>query len=154
MLMVDFIPNHSEADVLIPTIAESSKSIGEIITTAAAGVLLRGGLSNHFSYTEDGRLVINPASPPDLEQGCEILRRTLEVRETGQKLDNYSAWTLGMLGDELERFFGFIFRETRHRVAVDFHRRSLKKKGSIGHAEIVPGIGIWVAIGGVRFPGD
>ena len=106
LLMVDFIPDKSEAAVLIPTIAESSKTIGEIITTAAAGVLLRGGLSNHFSYTEDGRLVINPASPPSLEQACEILRRTLEVRETGQKLDNYSAWTLGMLMDECERFFG------------------------------------------------
>lgn len=106
LLMVDFLPARDADNVLMPAVIESSKSIGEIITTAAAGVLLRGGLSNHFHYTEDGRLVINPSSPPSLEQGCEILKRTLEVRETSQKLDNYSAWTLGMLWDELDRFFG------------------------------------------------
>ncbi len=99
----------SDEPVEVLAVASSERSISEIITRAAAGVLLRGGLVNHFQYLESGELVVNPENPPSLEQGYEIIRRTLEIKETSQKLDNYSAWTLGMLGDQMERLFGDAF---------------------------------------------
>lgn len=106
LAQVDFHRVAESHGVSIPQIAESSTSIADLIIKSTAGVLLRGGLSNHFNYLEDGQLVVNTANPPTLDQGYEVIRRTLEIKETGQKLDNYSAWTLGMLGDQLERFFG------------------------------------------------
>ncbi len=99
----------TDEPVEVLAVAGSERSISEIITRAAAGVLLRGGLVNHFQYLESGELVVNPENPPSLEQGYEIIRRTLEIKETSQKLDNYSAWTLGMLGDQMERLFGDAF---------------------------------------------
>ena len=107
---IDFHPAPRVSDPIdVLAIAADTRSIGEIITRAAAGVLLRGGLSDHFQYLETGELAIVPDNPPSLDQGYEIVRRTMEIRETGQKLDNYSAWTLGMLGDQLERLFGDSF---------------------------------------------
>lgn len=105
---VDFTPVVSR-DVTVEAIAESGRTISELITRAAAGVLLSGGLSNHFQYEENGELNINPTNPPSIEQGYEILKRTLEIKETGAKLDNYSSWTMGMLGDKLEALFGDAF---------------------------------------------
>lgn len=106
MASIDFNAMSQAEGVSIHEISESNRSVAEIITKAAAGVLLRGGLSNHFRYLETGELIIDPSNPPSLEQGCDIIRRTLEIKETGQRLDNYSAWTLGMLADQMENFFG------------------------------------------------
>lgn len=104
---IDFHPvKHSAAIVNVEDVATSDRPISEIITRAAAGVLLRGGLSAHFQYTEAGELLVNPENPPSIEQGYEIVKRTLEIRETALKLENYSAWTLGMLADQMERLFG------------------------------------------------
>lgn len=112
MAQIDFASFAEQSGVSIPEIAASTTPISELIIKSTAGVLLRGGLSNHFAYLESGELVVNPDNPPTLDQGYEIVRRTMEIKETGQKLDNYSSWTLGMLGDQLERFFGDNFDVT------------------------------------------
>ena len=106
MLMVEFEPLATVAQTIVPAVVQSDKDVSTIIVAAAAGVLLRGGLSDHFQYEESGRLVINPDNPPTLEQSLEMLRRTLEMKETSDKLENYSAWTLGMLGDQFESLHG------------------------------------------------
>lgn len=107
---VDFHLIPVVADVVeVVAVAESERSISDVITRAAAGVLLRGGLNDHFQFLENGELVVNPQSPPTLEQGYEIIRRTLEMRETGNKIENFSAWMLGMLGDQLENLYGDAF---------------------------------------------
>lgn len=90
----------------IQAIAESDISISDLIIKGTAGIFLRGGMSDHFHYDEGGQLVIDLHNPPTLEQGYEIISRSLEVKEAGNKLENYAAWTLGMLGDQLEMFFG------------------------------------------------
>ena len=93
-------------------IGESGKSIPEIIVKATAGILLKDGLSDHFVYLEDGELVINPENPPTLDQGNELLSRILQVKDTGEKIGNYAAWTLGMISDMLENHFGENFDAT------------------------------------------
>ena len=105
MAVIEFSPLSEQGGVDITAISESTQSVSSIIIKATAGALLRGGLSNHFHYRESGELVINTQNPPSLEQAYEILGRTLEIKATGQKIDNYSAWTIGMLGDELERYY-------------------------------------------------
>lgn len=79
--------------------------VADQIVRATAGVLLSGGMSDHFLFTETG-IAINTENPPELEDGYEMIRRTLTIRETGDKLENFSSWTLGALLDELERFYG------------------------------------------------
>jgi hypothetical protein len=93
-------------------IGQSGKSIPEIIVKATAGILLKDGLSDHFVYLEDGELVVNPENPPTLDQGNELLGRILQVKETGEKIGNYAAWTLGMISDMLENHFGENFDAT------------------------------------------
>lgn len=109
--LVEFhrLSEQSPNPVSITAIAESDKPISSLILTSVVGALLRGGFSDHFQYTDNGELVINPENPPTLNQSYEILRRTLEVKKTGQTLENYSSWTLGMLGDNMERQFGELF---------------------------------------------
>lgn len=106
MAIVEFGNLASVGGVNIEEIAESSSSISEIIIKATAGVMLRGGMSDHFRYLEDGTLVIDPSSPPSLEEAYELIRRTLETKETASKLENYSAWMLGMIADQCEGYFG------------------------------------------------
>jgi hypothetical protein len=105
MAMIEFIPLANSGGVDIAAIAESNAAISDVIIKAAAGVMLRGGLSDHFRYLEDGTLVIDPSSPPTLDQAYEMLKRTLETKETASKLENYSAWMLGMIADQFEGFF-------------------------------------------------
>lgn len=105
MAMIEFIPLANSGGVDIQAIAESNAAISDVIIKAAAGVMLRGGLSDHFRYLEDGTLTIDPSSPPTLDQAYEMLKRTLETKETASKLENYSAWMLGMIGDQFEVFF-------------------------------------------------
>jgi hypothetical protein len=105
MAMIEFVPLANSGGVDIQAIAESNAAISDVIIKAAAGVMLRGGLSDHFRYLEDGTLVIDPSSPPSLDQAYEMLKRTLETKETASKLENYSAWMLGMIADQFEGFF-------------------------------------------------
>lgn len=109
--LVEFhrLSEQSPNPISIAAIAESDKPISSLILTSVVGALLRGGFSDHFQYTDNGELVINPENPPTLDQSYEILRRTLEVKKTGHALENYSSWTLGMLGDNMERQFGELF---------------------------------------------
>lgn len=104
--MLEWVPLASTQGVDIHAIAESNATIADVITKAAAGVMLRGGFSSHFRYLEDGTLAIDPSSPPTVDQAYELLRRTLEIKETASKLDNYSAWMLGMIADQFEVYFG------------------------------------------------
>jgi hypothetical protein len=104
--MLEWVPLSSTQGVDIHAIAESNATIADVITKAAAGVMLRGGFSSHFRYLEDGTLAIDPSSPPTVDQAYELLRRTLEIKETASKLDNYSAWMLGMIADQFEVYFG------------------------------------------------
>jgi len=106
---IDFHPVEPSGALTLVEPAGPERPISEIIIRATAGALLRGGLSNHFNYLESGELVANPENPPSIEQGYEVIRRTLEIRETGQKLENYSSWTLGMLGNQMELLFGDAF---------------------------------------------
>lgn len=106
LALVEFVPLASTQGIDITAIAESNASISDVITKAAAGVMLRGGFSDHFRYTEDGTLIIDPSSPPTVDQAYELLRRTLEIKETASRLDNYSAWMLGMIADQFETYFG------------------------------------------------
>jgi hypothetical protein len=103
---IEFHPLSSTQGVDIHAVAESNATIADVITKAAAGVMLRGGFSSHFRYLEDGTLTIDPSSPPTVDQAYELLRRTLEIKETASKLDNYSAWMLGMIADQFETYFG------------------------------------------------
>jgi hypothetical protein len=104
---IEFLPiQKDDGGVDVHAISESTATIADVITKAAAGVMLRGGFSNHFRYMEDGALVIDPSSPPTVDQAYELLKRTLEMKETASKLDNYSAWMLGMIADQFETYFG------------------------------------------------
>jgi hypothetical protein len=105
MAVIEFVPLASTGGVDIHEIAEGGADISNVIIKAAAGVMLRGGLSDHFRYLEDGTLTIDPSSPPSLDQAYELLKRTLETKETASKLENYSAWMLGMIADQFEGFF-------------------------------------------------
>jgi hypothetical protein len=105
MAMIEFVPLANSGGVDIQAIAESNAAISDVIIKAAAGVMLRGGLSDHFRYLEDGTLTIDPSNPPTLDHAYEMLKRTLETKETASKLENYSAWMLGMIGDQFETYF-------------------------------------------------
>jgi hypothetical protein len=80
--------------------------ISDLIVRATAGALLAGEVGEHWVFTEDRTLVINTANPPPLENGYEMMRRILSIRETGEKLDNMSCWLSGMAIDQLERLYG------------------------------------------------
>lgn len=110
--MMDYTCEVVNDGVNMELVGKSEKSIADIIIKATAGILLRGGLSDKFEYRETGELVINSSNPPDVTEGNELLRRILDVKETGQKIDNYSAWTLGMICDQLENYFGDRFDPT------------------------------------------
>lgn len=109
MSIITFKAEASADGVDIQELSETNASISEVITKVAAGVMLRGGFSDHFRYMEDGTLVIDPTSPPTLDQAYELLKRTLEMKETASRLDNYTAWMLGMIADQFEAYFGDSF---------------------------------------------
>lgn len=109
---IEYVNRTSNDGVDLKLIGQSGKSIPEIIVKATAGILLKDGLSDHFVYLEDGELVVNPENPPTLDQGNELLGRILQVKETGEKIGNYAAWTLGMISDMLETHFGETFDAT------------------------------------------
>lgn len=110
--MISFIKAGKQIGMELTETADPVKSITEIVATAAAGAMLRGGLSDHFIYTTDGALVINTDNPPTLEKGYEMVRRVMEMESAGDRLKNYSAWTLGMIADQLELWFGDSFDPT------------------------------------------
>ena len=104
---IDFMKSEKEKDdgIDLASMAEANISVSDIIVKATAAVMLNGGLSDHFVYLDSGEMIVNPECPPDLTQGNELLRRILEVKETGQKIENYSSWTMGMISDMLETYF-------------------------------------------------
>lgn len=104
--MVDFQKRPiSGGDSETPVFAMTVHPISDLIVRAAAGALLGGGLSDHFHFTENRTIVINPQNPPTVDQAGEIIKRTLQIKETGDKLDNFSCWALGMLLYECKRYF-------------------------------------------------
>lgn len=109
---IEYVNMTTNDGVDLKLVGESGKTIPEIIVKATAGILLKDGLSDHFVYLEDGELVVNPENPPTLDQGNELLGRILQVKETGEKIGNYAAWTLGMISDMLETHFGEDFDAT------------------------------------------
>jgi hypothetical protein len=109
---VEYVNMTTNDGLNLELIGQSGKSIPEIIVKATAGILLKDGLSDHFVYLEDGELVVNPENPPTLDQGNELLGRILQVKETGERIGNYAAWTLGMISDMLENHFGENFDAT------------------------------------------
>ena len=109
---IEYVNRTSNDGLNLQLIGQSGRTIPEIIVKATAGILLKDGLSDHFVYLEDGELVVNPENPPTLDQGNELLGRILQVKETGEKIGNYAAWTLGMISDMLENHFGEDFDAT------------------------------------------
>jgi hypothetical protein len=103
---IDYKRNEKEDGVNPLVFANSGKSISEIIVKATAGILLNGELSSHFTYLENGEIIINPDNPPTMDHGHELIRRILTIKDTGKKIENYSSWTLGMVSDMLETYFG------------------------------------------------
>ncbi|MCB1131297.1 MAG: hypothetical protein KDN05_09215, partial [Verrucomicrobiae bacterium] len=104
--LVDFEHVAEQSSEEVMRVAESDRPVHEIIASVAAGTMLRGGMSDHFSYTEDGLLVINGSNPPTLDQAYEMLQRTMDIKRTAGSLESYSGWTLGMLGSQMQEFFG------------------------------------------------
>lgn len=109
---VDFKRNEKEDGINPMVFANSGKSISEIIVKATAGILLNGELSSHFTYLENGEIIINPDNPPTMDHGHELIRRILTIKDTGKKIENYSSWTLGMVSDMLETYFGNTYDPT------------------------------------------
>jgi len=109
----------AEAVATIVNEGTAAPQIASIIVRAAAGTLMMGGMSNHFQVTEDRRIILNAENPPTLAQGYEMIRRTLTLKDTGAKLENFSSWTMGALLDEMDRFFGDDFDMTEAMGQID-----------------------------------
>ena len=109
---VDFKRNEKEDGLDAIAFANSGKSISDIIVKATAGILLNGDLSKHFTYLENGEIIIDPDNPPSIDDGNELIRRILTIKDTGKKIENYSSWTLGMVSDLLENYFGNVYDPT------------------------------------------
>lgn len=95
-------------DLAVEAFIETEKTLSELIVRATAGAMLKGGMSNHFTY-QNGAIVAIPSNPPSLEQGYEMVRRTIDTDEAGKALGNYAMWALGQIGHEMEMLYGDAF---------------------------------------------
>lgn len=96
-----------ESMVLVSDESEKKeKSINDIITRAASMILVDEQFTNHFEYKEDGRIVVRRENPPPVQDAHEIIRKIFEIKNTSNQLENFSLWTLGMMVNEFQEFYG------------------------------------------------
>lgn len=138
--VIDFHQRPQTAEVSVVTPATGNSPIATMITRAAAGALLSGGLSNHFEFTENGGIRIIQNNPPTLDQANEMILRSMQIKHTGESLDNFSSWALGALIDECQRFFG-----------DDFDMDAMTENTKRAYNTMVTALGVYRKFGNNRF---
>lgn len=102
-----------EAIILIQEEREKSdKAIGEIIAKAASMILVDENFTLHFEYKPDGRIAIKTDNPPSIDEAHSIIGKLFDIKKTSDQLENFSLWTLGMMVDEFQTFYGDDFDPT------------------------------------------